>query len=147
MNIVVDTNIIFSGLLSPKGTFSDILLNSTNIFDFYAPSYLLEELEKHQKKLLTLSGFSVKELTFLKNSVYKKMDFIDLESIRQFTWEKAIELTKNVDEFDAPFVALSLELDSPLWTGDKKLLKGLEIEGVNWVRSTDMMLKIRDGLL
>jgi len=35
-------------------------------------------------------------------------------------------LTKNVDEFDTPFVALSLELASPLWTGDKKLIKGLK---------------------
>jgi predicted nucleic acid-binding protein len=31
-----------------------------------------------------------------------------LESIKEPIWEKAIELAKTVDEFDAPFIALPL---------------------------------------
>ncbi len=38
MILVVDTNIVFSGILSPDGTISDLLLNSTDTFTFYAPS-------------------------------------------------------------------------------------------------------------
>ena len=60
-----------------------------------------------------------------------------MEAIRQTTWEKAIELTKNIDEFDTPFVTLSLELGSPLWTGDKKLIKGLVLrqdKNFNFIR-------------
>ena len=46
MIIVVDSNIIFSGILNAKGTISDLLLNSQHI-DFCSPSFLLEELENH----------------------------------------------------------------------------------------------------
>jgi predicted nucleic acid-binding protein len=69
---------------------------------------------------------------------------IDLESVQQPTWEKAWELAKNVDEFDAPFIALSLELGSPLWTGDKKLAKGLKGQGVDWILNTETMKQIRN---
>ena len=112
----------FFGLLSPNGTISDLLLNSSNVFDFYSPSYLLDELDNHIQKLLKISGLSEKELDLLQRILFKKIDLIDLESIRDSTWEKAIELAKDVDEFDAPFLALALERESPLWTGDKKLI-------------------------
>ncbi len=144
MKIVVDTNIIFSGLLSPNGTISDLLLNSSNTFDFYSPTYLLDELENHKKKLLKIGGLSEKELDFLQRNLFKKIDLIDLESIRESTWEKAIELTKNVDEFDAPFIALALELDSPLWTGDKKFIKGLNKKGIDWILTTEIITEIRN---
>lgn len=144
MKIVVDTNVIFSGFLSPNGTISDLLLNSSNTFNFYLPSYLLDELENHREKLLKISGLSEKELHFLQRNLFKKVDFIDLKSIRESTWEKATELTKNIDEFDAPFIALALELDSPLWIGDKELIKGLNIKGIDWILTTDIITKIRN---
>ena len=56
--IVVDTNVVFSGILSPYGTICDLLLNSSSIFDFYAPTAILDELNTHHQKLLRLSGFS-----------------------------------------------------------------------------------------
>lgn len=144
MKIVVDTNIIFSGLLSPSGTISDLLLNSSNTFHFYSPTYLLDELENHKKKLIKISGLSDKELNYLQRNLFKKIDLIDLESIRESTWEKAIELTKEVDEFDAPFLALALELESPLWTGDKKLIKGLSKKGIDWIFITEIITEIRN---
>ncbi|MCK9452072.1 MAG: PIN domain-containing protein [Bacteroidales bacterium] len=69
---------------------------------------------------------------------------IDLEAIRESTWEKAMELTKDVDEFDAPFIALALEMESPLWTGDKKLVKGLSKKGIDWILTTDILSEIRN---
>lgn len=144
MKIVVDTNIIFSGLLSPNGKISDLLSNSSGKFEFYSPTYLLDELENHKKKILKITGFSKSELEFLKRNIFKKIDLIDLESIRESTWEKAIELTKNVDEYDAPFIALALELGSPIWTGDKKLIKGLNKKDINWILTTDTIAEIRD---
>lgn len=63
MKIIVDTNIIFSGLLSPNGTISDLLLNSSDVFDFYSPTFVLEELENHRTKLLKITGFSEKVST------------------------------------------------------------------------------------
>ncbi|MEO6348202.1 MAG: PIN domain-containing protein, partial [Aquaticitalea sp.] len=77
-------------------------------------------------------------------NLFKKIDLIDLESIRESTWEKVVELTKNVDEFDAPFIALALEMDSPLWTGDKKLIKGLNKKGIDWILTTEIITDIRN---
>lgn len=51
-------------------------------------------------------------------------DFIGIES-RQ----KAYDLCCDVDIKDTPFVALSIDLSIPLWTGDKKLKDGLRLKG------------------
>lgn len=144
MIVIVDTNIVFSGILSPKGTISDLLLNSSDSFEYYSPSSIIEELENHHKKLIKTSGLSDSDVKFLRRMLLSKTGLIDLESIVTSTWEKAIELVKKVDEFDAPFVALSLEMDAPLWTGDKKLIKGLNAKGVDWILETKQIAIIRN---
>lgn len=144
MKIVVDTNIVFSGLLSPNGTISDLLLNSSGVFDFYAPTFILEELKNHRAKILKISGYSDDDLDFLQLNIFRKIDLIDLESIRKSTIKKAVKLSKDVDEFDAPFIALALELESPLWTGDKELIKGMAEKGIDWVLRTSIITEIRN---
>lgn len=72
MIIVVDTNIVFSGILSQKGKISDLLLNSAEVFEFYSPASLIEELDNHHKKLIQLSGLLENELGFLKRLILKK---------------------------------------------------------------------------
>jgi predicted nucleic acid-binding protein len=143
--IVVDTNIVFSGILSPNGTICDLLLNSDDTFDFYAPTAIIDELNTHHQKLLKLSGLTEEELNFLIRTILKKIDMIDFETIPHATWVRASELTKGVDEFDMPFIALSLEMGSPLWTGDKKLVKGLKERGVDWIFNTETIKQIRNG--
>ncbi|NCQ11215.1 MAG: hypothetical protein COW67_00570 [Flavobacteriales bacterium CG18_big_fil_WC_8_21_14_2_50_32_9] len=144
MIIVVDTNIVFSGLLNPTGKISDILLNSVGVFEFYAPAFILEELINHHQKLLKISNLKNDELNFLKRILLKKIELIDLDTISGETWDKSIELVQNIDEFDAPFIALSIELSAPLWTGDKKLINGLKKKNVDWILSTDLVSKIRN---
>lgn len=65
VKLIVDTNIVFSGILSPKGMICDLLLNSDVEFQFFAPTYMLEELDTHHAKLLKLSGLVTQELDFL----------------------------------------------------------------------------------
>lgn len=143
MKIVVDTNVIFSGILSPKSNISDLLLNSEGIFEFSAPDSMLVELEKHDSKLMRLSGYTVEELDFIKSTLLKKIDLINLEAIRSEIWNQAFELTKEIDEFDTPFVALALEMSAVLWSGDKKLTKGLQKQGFELAIGVDQLLKIR----
>src|SRR5690606_231483 len=119
-------NIVFSGLLSPKGTISDLLLNSSDTFDFYSPTFVLDELHNHKNKLLKLATYSEKELDFLLRILFKKIDLIDLETIQQSTWENAITLAENIDEFDTPFIALAIELNAPLWDGRQEINQRLE---------------------
>lgn len=144
VKIVVDTNIIFSALLNPNGRISEILLNSFDIFAFSSPSFLISELEHHKEKLLKLSGYQQGELEFLQRILFRKVDFLDVEFIQESTWLEAIKLTEDIDEFDAPFIALALELKCHLWTGDKKLSKGLKAKGFDFVLNTEEMNKLRD---
>ncbi len=43
----------------------------------------------------------------------------------------AYSLCQDIDESDTPHVALTLELEGLLWTGDKKLKEGLRRKGFN----------------
>ena len=91
MIIIVDTNIFFSGLLNPNGKISDLLLNSTDSFSFFAPTFILDELENHHNKLINISKLSKDELEFLKRILFKKIELIDLENLPSDSWEKSIE--------------------------------------------------------
>ena len=144
MIIVVDTNIVFSGLLNPNGKIGDLLLNSTESFDFFAPSFILDELKDHHNKLIKISKLPGDELEFLKRILLKKIELIDLEILPRESWEKSVELVKDIDEFDAPFIALSLELKAPLWTGDRKLMNGLKKKDFDLILDTTTISRIRD---
>ena len=117
-----------------------------NFFEFYSPTFVLEELKNHKEKLLKISGYAEEDLDFLQRILFKKIELIDVQNLQKSIREKSFEITKNVDEFDAPFIALSLELDAPLWTGDKKLINGLKEKGIDWLLKTDSILKIRNEL-
>lgn len=63
--------------------------------------------------------------------IIENIDFIPLESISPKIRNTAFDLCKNVDPKDSPFLALSLHYNCPLWTGDKKLISGLQEIGFN----------------
>jgi predicted nucleic acid-binding protein len=44
-----------------------------------------------------------------------------------------------IDEKDIPFVALAMDTNAHLWTGDKKLIKGLYDKEFNGVLITDTL--------
>jgi len=144
VRIVIDTNVVFSAILSSKGSINDILLNSENIFEFYAPSFLIDELEKHRGKIMKVSRYSDAELNYIQRILFKKIEFIDPEYIKNSIWQQAIKLTGDIDPADSPFIALALELDALLWTGDKKLMTGMINNNIDWVISTEVIKKIRD---
>lgn len=43
-------------------------------------------------------------------------------------------------------IAISLELSSPLWTCDKKLINGLKEKGIEWVLDTETIKRIRNEM-
>lgn len=145
MNIVVDTNIIFSAILNPNGKIGDLLLDPLDRFSFFAPDFLVTELDRHHQKLVALSKLAESDILFLEKMVLSKVNFVDLEVLTEESWAKAIELVKQIDEFDAPFVALSLNLNTFLWSGDKKLRNGLKLIGYDRIVDSDWLLKVRDS--
>lgn len=46
MKIIVDANIVFSGILNTNSKIGDLLINSEKYFDFIAPDFLRIENQK-----------------------------------------------------------------------------------------------------
>ena len=61
----------------------------------------------------------------------QKIEFVNERYISKEAFYKAWQLCKDIDESDTPFVALTIELNALLWTGDKKLKEGLKKKGFN----------------
>ena len=55
MKIIVDANIVFSGMLNTNGKIGDILINAPSDFHFIAPDFLRVEIRKHYPKIIKVS--------------------------------------------------------------------------------------------
>ena len=137
MKVVLDTNIIFSSLINSNGTIGAILFNSNTIFEFYSCSYMRYEIDKHWEKLKKISKLSEQELLISKQLLFSKIKFINESLIPEKIWLQAEKLTKDIDEDDIDFIALSLFLKAKLWTGDKVLQKGLNLLGYKQLLNTE----------
>lgn len=58
MNVIVDANIVFSGILNTKGKIGDLLINSSGLIQFIAPDFLRTEIRKHYSRLVKISKLS-----------------------------------------------------------------------------------------
>ena len=142
MKVVVDSNIVFSAILGSR--IGQILTLGSQYFSFYSIDLLKEEILNHEEKILRISRLSSKEFLEAFEIVTSKIKFIDQALISNEQLKAAMELTKNIDEDDAVFVALTNHLDAFLWTGDKKLENGLKKKGWEKVIKTN---ELREGLL
>ena len=81
MKIVVDTNIIFSGLLNTNSTIGELLINSENSFEFYSCSYMRYEIQKHWEKLKKISKLTDQQLTDAQFHLFSRLKFINEDLI------------------------------------------------------------------
>jgi len=126
--VIVDTNILFSALLGKSKKLRDTILTEKNI-SFYSCKFLIVELFKYKEKIRGKSSLEEDEILELLYGLLKKINIFDEVSVTEESLQKAFELCKDVDEKDTPFVAIVMELDGLLWTGDKALKDGLASKG------------------
>lgn len=88
VRIIVDANIVFSGILNTSGKIGDLLINSDKYFDFIAPEFLHTEIRKHYSKLSTLSKLSIEQIQESEFLVCKNIEFISEEQINTVSWIK-----------------------------------------------------------
>ncbi len=136
MKIIVDTSVFISALISPKGIFAELLMNPIFQFEKYSSYYLVIEVFKHKEKILKYSKLSESELIEQVYNLLKNVKLINESQIPKEIWEKAFELTKDVDENDTAFIALTEFTDGKLWTLDKKLSNGLKNKGYTKIIGT-----------
>lgn len=128
MKVIVDSNIIFSALLKKENKFRNKLLLDEKD-DFYTCHFLIIELFKYKNKIVELSKIEEEQILEVFYELLKNIKLYNELLIDKNKYEKAYNLCKDIDNKDIPFVALTLELDGCLWTGDKKLKKQLSSKG------------------
>ena len=135
LKVIVDANIVFSGILNTKSK-----------IEFIAPDFLRTEIHKHYSKLASISKLSVHEVKASEFQVCKDIKFISEEQISTEIWVAAHDLVKDIDEKDVPYVAFSEQFSCKIWSGDKKLISGLEKKGFRNFISTNQLIEFREKL-
>ncbi len=143
MKIIVDANIVFSGILNSKGKTGDLLINSGNYFDFIAPDFLHSEIFKHYGRLSKISGMSIEQIREAEFQVCKDIVFLSEEHIKKGTWLAAEKLVADIDPKDTAYVAYSKHFRCKIWSGDKALMKGLKKKGSTNVITTEELYRLR----
>lgn len=144
--IIVDTNILFSSILNPNSKVGDLLLNSSDCFEFYAPAFLRVEIEKHKERIIAISGLNNEELEEAKNILFQRILFINEALIPFKIWHDSAVLLRDIDSDDVPFVAAATHLQEDLWTGDLKLLNGLKGRAFSYIISTQELYDLREEM-
>lgn len=142
MRIVVDTNIAFSAILNTNSKIARILLQPRTKFNFYSTGHLLDEIHDHRDKIQLLTDYSDIELERMITLITNKIRFINVLLIPGNIYDKAEVLTKDIDEDDCEFVALTDHIKGRFWSGDKQLRKGLISKNWNKFVSTDDLFKM-----
>jgi predicted nucleic acid-binding protein len=147
VRIIVDANIVFSGILNTNGKIADLLINSSSFLDFIAPSFLRSEIHKHYSKLCKISRLSLDEIQEAEFQICKDITFISEEQIKSSTWLAAEKLTFDVDPKDIPYVAMSKHFRCKIWSGDKELMKGLKTKNFSGFIVTEELFKKREAMI
>ncbi|MEO7121190.1 MAG: PIN domain-containing protein [Ginsengibacter sp.] len=145
VRFIVDANIVFSGILNTNGKIGDLLINSKPYFTFIAPEFLRTEIRNHHLRLVKFSGLTIEEIYEAEFHLYKDILFISQEQIKISNWVAADALVAEVDPKDTPYIAYAKQFRCKIWSGDKKLIKGLSAKGfINFI-TTDEIYKLREN--
>jgi predicted nucleic acid-binding protein len=139
LKVIVDANIVFSAILNTNGKIGDILINSNNEIVFIAPTFLHQEISKYHSKLAKISGLPVEKIQEIQFHITRNIKFISEEQIKTRYWKEAYDLVSDIDVNDTPYIAYAKHFKCKLWSGDKKLIKGLESKNYKKIITTDKL--------
>ena len=111
MRLVADTNIAFS--LLKKRSFTRRLAHEYSL-DLFSHKFILEELEEHSEELCELLQVSEDKFERIKDILSKLVNLKVKISPQQLNWAKSLIS----DPDDAPYLALALKLNCPIWSED-----------------------------
>jgi predicted nucleic acid-binding protein len=130
MNIIIDTNIIFSSLIKEKNILLDFILHQDE-HALFSPNLSVIEIFNHEEKIMKATSLSTESLSDIYSKIISRLFLYNENNINSDCYLKALNLCIDIDINDIPFVALTIELDGYLLTGDKKLKDCLQKKGFN----------------
>lgn len=115
MELVLDSNVVFSALIADGRTRELVLSDAT---DLHAPEFFYAELDAHRDEVAAKTGLGERDLSVLLNLLFEEVHVVPRE---EFGHElpAAREAIAGVDPDDVPFLALALHLDAGVWTDDE----------------------------
>lgn len=116
VSAVIDANILLAALLRDSSTRELLIDRRQRLF---APEHLIMETQRHllaSDRLRKRLHLSEKELTLLFSSLTANITVITQREYTQYL-KKAAKLAPHAE--DAPYLALALHLNVPLWSNDK----------------------------
>ena len=120
MNIILDSNVLFSALIKDSVT-RELILEYDGCFLF--PAFIFEEMDKHKQELMDKSGMEKDDFNSLLQLLLSRVLIIPSTRLLPFRAE-AVGIVKDIDINDSIFIACALANDdSILWSDDKKLKK------------------------
>ncbi len=145
IKIIVDANIVFSGILNTNGKIGDLLINSREYFNFIAPDFLRTEIISKHSRLSKISGLTRIQVIEAENLICKEITFISEEQIDLKHWLSAEKLVEDIDPNDTHYIAYSKQFRCKIWSGDKQLTKGLLKKGFKNIISTNELFELRES--
>jgi predicted nucleic acid-binding protein len=132
MNIIVDTNILFSFFWKRSITYS--LLINQNI-EYFAPEFALEEINAHKTDIITKTGLTLGEFEAKRRDLAIAVSFVPLED---YSSHLKHALKHCPDTNDVDFFALAIKLKLSFWSNDSILKKQNKVK----VYSTSDLLRL-----
>jgi len=138
MNIIIDSNVLFSALIKNSVT-RKVLLEYEDFFLF--PSYILIELRKHKKEVLNKSRMTEKDFDKLLQLILSRVLMVQTGDLLTYR-KKALEIVKDIDINDVLFVACALaHKNSVIWSDDKALKTQKKVKVINTKEILKMLKK------
>ncbi|MEK6890891.1 MAG: PIN domain-containing protein [Nanoarchaeota archaeon] len=134
MRIIIDNNIVFS-IMKPDSVSSLLFYNMLEKYEFFAPSYLIEEFNNNEKECFAKSKTSIDDFKLRKKEVFSRIKFIELDYYKEEV-KKLINLISDKD--DIVYLALALKMDCTLWSNDSLLKNQNKVR----VLSTEDLIEI-----
>lgn len=115
MKLIVDANVLFSALINQGKTAELMLLPHLELF---APEFIMEELQDHQKEILLKTHRTEEEFQEILLAFRQIITFISGKDLSKYL-QKAGRFSPDPD--DTVYFALALMLECPIWSNDKEL--------------------------
>ena len=134
MELVVDANILISGLLK-DGIARELMFN--NYINLYTSEFIFEEFFKHIDELATKADMRKDDLQDLAETLIfeSNLKIITKDDVRSFV-ELAEETSPDPD--DVLYFATALKLNCAIWSNDKILKNQKHVK----IYSTSVLLKL-----
>ncbi len=137
--IVIGSNILFSAIYNEEGLEREILELSIEKeeLQLFAPDIFWEELRRNLAKKLDYSKEVVEELI-------SKFNILEIPQDKYEDFREKARLLIQHEE-DVPFIATSLFLNCPIWSGNEKYFKPLEnSKEIIWFTSRKLMTYLKE---